>query len=528
MKKILPVILALLVSSFFSKAQVRPVIEWQSALGGTQIDQARCVRQTPDGGYIVAGKSNSPDGNVTGNHGGTFDFWIVKLYSGGTIEWQKSLGGVGIEEANYVEPTFDGGYIVAGSANVTNGNVTGNHGLADYWVVKLTATGTLKWARSFGGTLNEYARCVRQTADSGYIIVGETASNNLNVSGNHGQIDCWIVKIDTGGTLLWQKTLGGTGNDYGYSIEQTSDGGYIVGGETTSNNGDVTGNHGKSDCWVVKLDASGTMIWQKALGGGGNEHAHSIQQTLDGGYILGATSDSADGDVTTNYGYEDYWLVKLDAVGDTLWTRVYGGSEHDGAYSVCQDADGGYVLAGWTNSPDDFIQGSRGRYDYGILRDTSGTIAWTMSLGGVLDDTATFIEPTTDGGYIVAGYSNSAFGDISGNHGQQDYWIVKLSRAVGIEEKNSPVATLSIQPNPASQMATISFSLKEAEPVTVKIYDVTGREVIKLLNENLSAGFHQVSWNINDNSGNQPDDGIYIAAIETMHGTVTEKVAVIK
>ncbi len=228
-----------------------------------------------------------------------------------TIEWQKSLGGTGAEYAWSIQQTTDGGYIVAGFSFSNDGDVTGNHGWADYWVVKLTSTGAITWQKCLGGTGGEQASSIQQTADGGYIVAGFSYSTNGDVAGNNGVSDYWVVKLDSGGVIDWQKCLGGTGGEQASSIRQTADGGYVVAGFSSSTNGDVTGNNGGGDYWVVKLDSTGVIDWQKCLGGTASDAASSIQQTIDGGYIVAGQSYSNDGDVTGNHGNEDFWVVKL-------------------------------------------------------------------------------------------------------------------------------------------------------------------------------------------------------------------------
>jgi len=335
MKKLL-ILSATLLYSIITFSQA-PTIQWQKPLGGTSSDDAQCIEQTADGGYIVAGYSESNDGDVSGNHGG-YDCWIVKLDTAGTIQWKKSLGGSKEDAALSIKQTLDGGYIMAGGSYSNDGDVTANHGFADYWIVKLDSLGIIQWQKSLGGTDQDYAYSIQQTNDGGYIVAGFTESNNGDVTVNHGLSDYWIVKLDAFGTLQWEKTLGGTDFDYAYFIQQTLDGGYIIAGRSNSNDGDVAGNHGttciQADYWIVKLSALGTIQWQKCLGGTGDDKATSIRQTLDGGYIIGGDSWSNDGDVTWNYGYSDCWIVKLDAVGTIQWQKSFGGTGNDHTKSI--------------------------------------------------------------------------------------------------------------------------------------------------------------------------------------------------
>jgi len=417
--------LALICAAGMTHAQA-PAIQWEKSYGGSGYDEAHAIQQTADGGYIVAGRSSSDDGDITFPHGSS-DYWVVKADNTGTLQWQKSLGGSNSNIARAIRQTSDGGYIVAGETNSNDGNVTGNHGNYDYWVVKLDNTGTLQWQKSLGGSGADAAYAIQQTTDGGYVIAGYTESNNGNVSGNHGSRDFWIARLDNAGTLQWQKSLGGSNIDEAYAIQQTSEGGYIVAGYTQSTDGDITGYHGTGDCWVVKLDNTGTMEWQKSLGGSSTETGQTIQQTTDGGYIVAGYTTSNNGDVTGNHGSNDYWVVKLDNTGTLQWQKSLGGSGNDVARAIQQTTDGGYIVTGSSNSNDDDVSSNQGGNDYWIVKlDNTGILQWEKSLGGSGADVAYAVQQTTDDGYIVAGYATSNNGDISNSHGGFDYWIVKL------------------------------------------------------------------------------------------------------
>lgn len=453
-----------------------PVIQWQKSLGGNDYDFAWSIRHTSDGGYIVAGESYSNNGDVTGNHGiaGTNDYWVVKLSSSGSIQWQKTLGGSGWDFANSIQQTSDGGYIVAGGSSSSDGDVTANHGGTDYWVVKLNDTGAIQWQKSFGGTGKDVANSIIQTADGGYIVAGNSTSNDGDVSGHHGisaNDDYWIIKLNDTGSIQWQKSLGGSWDDAAYSIQQTSDSGYIVAGVSSSFDGDISGYHGNSDYWIVKLSSSGSIQWQKALGGSDNDTAKSIQQTFDGGYIISGWSRSNNGDVTGNHGDLDYWVVKLFPSGSIQWQKSLGGSYMDLAFSIQQISDSGYIVTGYSLSNDGNVSGNHGSGDCWIVKlSASGSIQWQKCLGGSLFEAGCSIQQTSDGGYIIAGNSNSNDGDVSGNHGYRDYWIVKLVAESSVNPiPNTP--SISIIPNPT----TGNISIKGAGLVNIKAFNTMGQ-----------------------------------------------------
>jgi hypothetical protein len=414
-----------------------PNIEWQKSLGGSDVDTPNSILQTSDGGYIIAGYTFSNDGDVPKNRGET-DFWIVKLDSQGTIQWQKTYGGTNDDYAKSILQTSDGGFIIAGHTSSNDGDVTNNHGKFDYWILKLDSQGTIQWQKTYGGTNDEFTESILQTSDGGYIIAGFSRSNDGDVKGNHGNEDYWIIKLNSRGTLLWQKALGGSQWDSANSILQTSDDGYIIAGYSRSNDGDVEGNHGKEDYWIVKLDSQGTLQWQKSLGGSMYDIAHSIQQTSDGGYIIAGSSTSNNGDVSENHGDFDYWIVKLDSQGILQGQKSLGGSRFDTAISIQITSDGGYIIAGTSSSNNGDVTGNHGNSDYWITKlDSQATLQWQKSLGGSEADYFHSIQITSDGGYIIVGRTESNDFDVTVNHGRSDYWIVKLQGQVNDQKPQS-------------------------------------------------------------------------------------------
>ena len=247
-------------------------------------------------------------------------------------------------------------------------------------------------------------------------------------------------KLNSTGGIQWRKVLGGSGDDYGYHIQQTSDGGYIFTGSSDSDDGDIPENKGEGDVWVVKLGSTGTVQWQKNLGGSGNDLGYGIQQTTDGGYIISGFSSSNDGDVTGHHGstdYSDAWLIKLNNAGSMQWQKSLGGSDDEYATDVRQTTDGGYILTGFASSNDGDVTGNHGNGDlWAIKTDGTGNIQWQKSMGGTAFETALFgVRQTTDGGFIFAGYSHSNDGDVTGHHGTDEYsdfWIVKLGATTAV------------------------------------------------------------------------------------------------
>ena len=348
------------------------VVTWIKTYGGVNRDVAHSIQQTSDGGFIVAGETYS-FGVVDS------DVWIVKIDSTGAIQWEKTYGGNGYEAARSIQQTSDGGFIVAGETSSFSSDT-------DVWVLKLNTNGTVQWQNRYGGTGVDKAYSLRQTSDSGYILAGET-----NSSGVAGGIDFWLLKLNANGGVVWQKAYGGGKDDVAYSVQQTSDSGYIVAGETNSfsSGGDV-------DFWVLKLDANGSVVWQKTYGGSKDDVGYSVQQTSDSGYIVAGKTTTA-GTI-----FDDIWVLKLDTSGNVEWQKTYGGPNDDAAYSIQQTSDSGYIVAGKSGSFGNILG------DMWVLKlKANGDVDWQKTYEGNNSNSANFILQTQDGGYILAGETSS-------------------------------------------------------------------------------------------------------------------------
>jgi len=484
------------VSCFITMYAQAPAITWQKTLGGTANETAHSCIQTTDNGYLISGRTASNDGDVTGNHGGFSDVWVVKLDSSGALEWQNALGGPGSELSIDTKQTIDGGYILIGRSDTNGGDVTGNHGLGDIWVVKLNTLGDLQWQKSLGGSNEDVGADILQTADGGYIVIGTSESTDGDVSGNHGGKDIWIAKINVTGNIQWEKSLGGSGSDVATSIAKTTDGGYIIGGESSSSDGDVSVNQGGVDYWIVKINNTGVIQWQETYGGSSQDTPISIKQTSDEGYIGVGFTLSNDGDVSGNNGNYDVWVIKLDNTGNLQWQKTLGGSDPDGGWDVIISPNGHYIVVGDSQSNNGDVSGNHGGQDLWIVHlDQVGNVLWQKSMGGSFGENAGGGQLTTDGGYIIGGGTASNDGDVSGNHGGSDVWVVKLETdPLGIFD--NIVETYSMYPNPASDIIQIK-STTTIEKIV--IYNGLGMLVLSEANTNtvdvssLAEGFYLVN-----------------------------------
>lgn len=330
-------------------------IQWNKTYGHGGDDFAKSIIQTSDGGYAIAGYNSS----------GTYmDYWLVKTDHTGSVEWNQTYGEPGDKEFAYsLIQTSDGGYAIWGY-KLTSGDVK-----TDAWMVKTNSNGEMEWNQTYGGADDEVAWSVIQTCDGGYAGLGYTKS--------FGAVnwDVWLVKVYANGTEQWNHIYGGSKEDFGFSIIQTKDGGFAIGGFTYSFGA------GHSDFYLIKTFANGTMQWQRTYGDGDYDDAYSIIQTRDWGYALAGQSGGVLADS------KDAWLVKTDASGNKQWDKYYGGSFDDNWKQVIRTIDGGYALVGWTKS---FGTGS---HDFWLVKIGSESgLAWTDSTA----DTVTLYRGATD------------------------------------------------------------------------------------------------------------------------------------
>lgn len=411
----------------FSQQKECVFIAWSKHYGGNKHEGAHALQQTADGGFIAAGYSRSSSLDVGSNFGGS-DYWVLKLDSAGAITWAKNFGGSGNDIAAAVTQTPEGGYLVAGGSVSFDGQVSSNHGMEDAWLLKLDAEGNLLWAKTYGGSLNDRAESIHPTADGGYIVAGYSESSDGDLSSNKGGFDYWIFKINNQGDLLWSKNFGGSLADFGFDARPTANGGFLMVGSAFSDNGDVGGNNGFYDYWIIQLDNNGNLLWEKHFGGSGEERAYSFVPTDDGGAVIAGTTNSAGGDVGTNNGSYDYWLIKIDGEGNLLWSKTYGGSSEDRGLALSLTAAGGFLLGGFAASGNGAVGGNYGSRDAWLLKlDAEGQVIWEKNFGGSFDDRFYAVVELADGGFACAGFSTSADKDLPGNYGDQDLWVLRLS-----------------------------------------------------------------------------------------------------
>jgi hypothetical protein len=274
------------------------------------------------------------------------DYWIAKLNSNADIEWEKFYGDNSIDEATSIQQTTDGGYIVVGFCYSVNSNVTNNNSSGDAWILKLSINGAIEWEKTYGGSADDYLSSIKQTTDGGYILAGRSDSNDGNIPNNQGNTDAWVIKIAANGNLEWSKTFGGSNTDWLNDIQQTTNGEYLFVGGTRSNDGDITNNQGITDWWVIKLQANGNLQWQKTYGGSNGDYVNCIQKANDGHYIIAGYTYSIDGGITNSHGSSDVWVIKIDDLGNILNQTTVGTNSSEGVNSISQTHNNNLLIAG--------------------------------------------------------------------------------------------------------------------------------------------------------------------------------------
>lgn len=347
------------------------VIQWERSFGGTGYETARDILQTPDGGYLVLGETNSTDGGVATGFGGTKDIWLLKLAADGNLQWQKRYGGSGLDIGNHIEATSDGGFLIAASSTSNDGDIRGNHSTGTYTdgvLLKINASGVLQWSKCYGGTKNEELFDIEIINGTIY-AAGFTNSVDGDIPPNQKNYDVWLLAIDNNGNKVFSKIYGGSQNDVAYSMTPGADGSLTLAGYTTSNDGDVSGAKGSQDFWVINVSIRGNLNWQKTMGGADAEYARTIITDTDGGYIVGGVTYSTDGDVTGSYGNGDFWTIKFNATGNVVWKQNWGGSGNDHMRSMIRYATlDEYYLAGDSESGDGDFSNAQGDADFAIIK----------------------------------------------------------------------------------------------------------------------------------------------------------------
>lgn len=473
------IVIGVLSAGLFGQA---PDTLWTLTYGGPDYDDGYEIHQTSDSGYIIL--------NTISSGAGWSDIWLLKTNVLGDTQWTKTYGCQYWDAGYAFEHTIDGGFIITGCTELSGLSM-------DVWLLKLNAQGDTLWTKKYGGDNgDDIGWDVKQTADSGYIIVGSTGSYGA------GYLDVWLLKTDAAGDTQWTKTFGGSSIEEGYSVNQTPDGGYFIAGVTKSYGA------GQSDIWLIRTNDQGDTIWTKTYGGILEDWGSKAMPANDGSFIV-VGNTNANGLVSS-----EIWLLKIDSIGDSLWTKTIGDNTLNQAHSIKQTTDSGYIITGFTGE-------TFAADGYLVKTDNSGNILWTKIIGSNEDDFLNSTDQTFDNGYIIVGptYANDP--------GQSDVWLIKMEPdTLKIDESNNMrinSLSLDIFPNPVKKDCNIKYVLGHKGLVKISLYDIAGRLVSILANENQNSGVHFKQYNIT----NLPQ-GVYFITIDAEEYRETRKIILLK
>jgi hypothetical protein len=411
-------------------------------MGGTDIDRGFGAVYLPDSSYVIAGFTQSSiGGTVTLSSKGSTDYWINYMFPDGTKFWERRFGGSNYDELRTIIRTSDNGFLLGGISfsGISGDKTQNNRGGSDYWIVKINAAGNKQWDARFGGTLNDELVKVYQTSDGGYILAGysESGIGGDKSAAPIGDFDFWVVKTNSLGVKQWDYSYGGSDVEQLYVLEPTLDNGFILGGMSKSAISITKSESPKSsygDYWIIKINSVGIKVWDKTIGGIGEDILGTVKLLADGSILLAGQSDSDIGfDKTSNtfgLGVPDLWLVKLDSSRNKVWDNSYGGVGTEGFSAFNLSNDGGFLISGISNSASNSIksQNGIGGADYWTLKlDQRGKKIWDYTWGGTSSDFLNQVNSLEPHAYLFSGYTESNLGNDFSTPliGYQDAWFLK-------------------------------------------------------------------------------------------------------
>lgn len=418
-------------------------IAFIKTFGGSSVDNAVDVVQAVNGNYVIVGTTDSTDGDVTGKTTTDKDYWLLEITPEGNMVYNKTYGGSQDDVITSISNTSDGGYILSGYSRSTDGDVTENAGFQDFWIVKTSGTGTIQWEKSFGFSGTDQATNIFETSTGNYFVSGfldvtasggdgndatGTDDDDTTRASQHGVGEFWGILLDASGNKIWRRYFGGSNNDRSYDALETADGGFLMTGASESNDFDIEDDKGSYDFWAVRMDVAGNLLWTKSFGGSEIDISYAVEKTNDGNYLLVGDTRSTDKDVSNSYGNADIWVVKFnDLNGAIIWEKNYGGASFDSGRDIKKLANGDFAIVGNSRSSGGDFSANFGQNDIAILIiDANGTLKNSFSAGGSNLDFGDAIMESQDGSIIVVGNTESDDNDILINKGSKDIVVIKI------------------------------------------------------------------------------------------------------
>jgi Secretion system C-terminal sorting domain len=484
-----------------------PTLVWAKTYGGSKQDYANSIVVTKDNKYLIVGSTFSFDGNIDSIRGLSADVWLLKLDSNGNILWKKNYGGSSGETMFAITQTTDNGFIMVGATGSSDGDVTTvNRGLSDCWVIKIDSLGTIQWQKTIGGSKSESLWSVFQTQNGDYIMGGYSDSNDLDFSENSGLYDMWILKLNSQGNLIWKKRLGGSKDDFLAQITNIDDKTFAIAARTDSRDGDMAGSLGD---FSVKMDSSGKVIWKKSFGYynelAGLKEFHAITMSQKNIVSVGMKIVTrAALPPRLSYSW-DFLITKSDTAGNHLWSKYFGGTETERATSVLALPNGDLLVSGYAQSDDVDVVGSQGDIDFWIVRmDSLGNLKNANCYGGSQEDKISASAIDKEGNLVFVGYSTSSNGIFPQNRGSYDFAVIKLKYNLTSTKESEIVEDILAYPNPVDDELILKVP-PNVNPI-FRLYDVAGKlmyqsktdEIVTTIDmHNLPKGFYIISYSFN-------------------------------
>ncbi len=439
-------------------------LDWIQNMGGSERDEATCIQPTSDGGLVVAGYTYSKDGLLTSNEGWQ-DGWLIKTNSEGHLEWQRRFGGNGADVIEEVVEIADG-YVICGWSSSTVSNFVTSNGLEDGFVAKLNKSGDIIWKKSFGGTLMDKFFDLDILSNGDVAVVGYLMSPEVTLTNadHHGLLDIWVVKLSASGQLIWQKAYGGSDDDFAYNILRTEDDKLVIAGSTDSMDGQVGVTVGEWDCWLIKIDANGELEWKQKFGYSNNEEVSDLISYNKNYFVIGSSNSAERKDA---HGNSDAWVLQVDHSGNIIGDYSYGSEEKDCVHSAIATPEGIYISgeSEFNDSKDGWL----------MQIDGNGSILQSQYIGGSDYDLLNDIT-YRDNAIYITGSSYSSDGDMTQNFGESDALVAKLGTGNTPHDYN-----IKVFPNPASNHLTIVLDKIGIERVS--IFNSVG-QVVHSMNAN--------------------------------------------
>lgn len=488
------------------------IVQWERGYGGSYKEEGENIIQKANGNFVICGYTNSNDYDATSNHSISYDLWFVNLNDSGNLVSQKCYGGT-FEEKGKSVSIINNQFLLYGSARSQDYDLAGIHNLAfaeDLWLLRIDSALNISFQKTFGSSSSDEPLKMLGTSQGNYIFLGKIGMTGNDVDTNYGDKDLWVVKTDSAANIIWQTTLGSTYNDEGGDVVETNDGGYLVVGGVGMYSGNVSCAPGSGSIWIIKLDSIGGIIWQKCYS---SAYAKKVIATNDGGFVVAALT--FDNTISGYSGLSDYLLLKLDSLGNQQWAHCYGGSQFDTPSDLIQCSDGGFLVAGTSDSYDFYATTNHGGSKDALLVkiDSLGNFQWSQCYGGIDNETCTSVIETSDGGLALTGSTKSIIG--LPHYGEEDLWVLKLNYSGnGIFTPNNSIDQLILFST--ADGIGIELSSKKNQDVLISIFDISGR---KLLSDNFSviAGKSRLNYSLDD------VHGVFLVQVNTIDGRAVNK-----